>query len=73
MDGRGRWQDNIIIKRFECSLKYECVYLYAFKDGFEAHKIIVSWVNFYNSERLYSSLSGITPVMKYKQKVKKAS
>ena len=73
MDGRGRWRDNVIIERFWRSLKYECVYLYAFEDGFDARQIIASWVNFYNSERPHSSLGGVTPDMGYKWEVKKAA
>jgi Transposase and inactivated derivatives len=36
MDGRGRWQDNVFIERLWRSLKYECVYLYAFETGSDA-------------------------------------
>ena len=73
MDGRGRWRDNVIIERFWRSLKYECVYLYAFGDGFEARQIIASWMKFYNNERPHSSLGGLTPDMEYKWEVKKAA
>lgn len=31
MDGKGAWRDNRIIERLWRSLKYECVYLHAFK------------------------------------------
>ena len=31
MDGKGRWMDNVFIERLWRSLKYECVYLLAFK------------------------------------------
>ena len=73
MDGRGRWRDNVIIERFWRSLKYECVYLYAFETGFEARQLIASWVDFYNRERPHSSLGGITPDMEYERKVEKAA
>ena len=73
MDGRGRWRDNVIIERFWRSLKYECVYLYAFENGFEARQIIAVWVDFYNSERPHSSLGGITPDMEYEQEMKRAA
>ena len=73
MDGRGRWRDNVIIERFWRSLKYECVYLYAFENGFDARQISTIWVNFYNSERPHSSLGGVTPDMGYKWEVKKAA
>lgn len=35
MDGRGRWLDNVFVKRLWRSLKYECVYLHAFEIGSE--------------------------------------
>ena len=71
MDGRGRWRDNVIIERFWRSLKYECVYLYAFENGFEARWTIAQWIDFYNSERPHSSLGGITPDMEYERGMKK--
>ena len=73
MDGRGRWRDNVIIERFWRSLKYECVYLYAFESGSEARQILGAWLDFYNRQRPHSSLGEITPNMKYEQEVKQAA
>ncbi len=61
MDGRGRWMDNIFIERLWRSLKYECVYLNAFKTGSEARQGIGHWINLYNSERPHSAHNGATP------------
>jgi putative transposase len=33
MDGKGRFLDNIFVERLWRSLKYECVYLYAWSGG----------------------------------------
>ena len=61
MDGRGRFHDNIFIKRLWRSLKYEAVYLHERRDGLEAERIIGSWVSFYNEVRPHSALGGRTP------------
>lgn len=50
MDGKARYLDNIFIERLWRSLKYECVYLYAWSGGTEARKGIGKWINFYNTE-----------------------
>ena len=73
MDGRGRWLDNVFIERLWRSLKYECVYLYAFETGSEARAGIGRWVDFYNQQRPHSSLGGITPDMCYEQGFLKAA
>lgn len=44
MDGRGRWQDNVIVERFWRSIKYEEIYLDACADGKEAAKRIGTYV-----------------------------
>lgn len=46
MDGRGRWIDNRMIKRLWRSLKYECVYLNAFKTGSETRVGIGAWISY---------------------------
>jgi putative transposase len=40
MDDRGRWIDNVFIERLWRSLKYECVYLYAFETGSAARRAL---------------------------------
>ncbi len=61
MDGRGRWMDNVFIERLWRSLKYECVYLYAFETGSEARAGLARWIGYYNAQRPHSSLGGQTP------------
>jgi len=42
MDGKGQWMDNVFVERLWRSLKYECVYLNAFRNFKEARKQIWS-------------------------------
>ena len=65
MDGRGRCMDNVFIERLWRSLKYEAVYLHELPDGFEAERVIRSWMEFYNGTRPHSSLGGRTPAEAY--------
>ena len=65
MDGRGRCMDNIFIERLWRSLKYEAAYLHELRDGFEARRIIVDWIDFYSAERPHSALDGLTPAEAY--------
>ena len=61
MDGRGRWMDNVMIERLRRSLKYECVYLQAFKMGSQARTGIGGWIDYYNTSRPRSVFDGRTP------------
>ena len=61
MDGRGRYLDNIFIERLWRSLKQEAVYLHEITNGFQAKRIIDTWIEFYNSERLHTALDKRTP------------
>ena len=61
MDGRGRYLDNIFIERLWRSLKQEAVYLHELQDGFEAKRVIDSWIRFYNAERPHTALEKQTP------------
>ena len=60
MDGRGRCLDNVFIERLWRSLKYEAAYLHELCDGFEAERVIASWMRFYTQERPHSALGGRT-------------
>ena len=66
MDGRGRCLDNVFIERLWRSLKYEAVYLHELCDGFEAERVIASWMRFYTEERPHSALGGRTPSEAYR-------
>jgi putative transposase len=74
MDGRGRYLDNIfpsrglhsnhcqaVIERLWRSLKQEAVYLHELQDGFQAKRVIDSWIRFYNAERPHTSLDKRRP------------
>lgn len=65
MDGKGCWRDNVFIERFWRSLKYEEVYLHAYRSTSEARSGIGRYIDFYNSERPHSALDGRTPDAAY--------
>ena len=65
MDGRGAWRDNVFIERLWRSLKYECVYLYAFETGSELRAGLAKWTCCYNARRPHSALAGQTPDESY--------
>jgi len=61
MDGRGRAFDNIFVERFWRSLKYEEVYLHAYRDGRETREGIGRYIAFYCFERPHQALENRTP------------
>ena len=61
MDGKGRCLDNIFCERLWRSLKYEDVYLNAYKTVAEAKAGIGAWFTFYNDERPHHALDYFTP------------
>ena len=61
MDGKGSYNDNLFIERLWRSVKYEEVYLKAYKDGREARAGIGSYFRFYNAERPHQALGYQTP------------
>lgn len=67
MDGKGRWVDNVFIERFWRSLKYEEVYLYAYRDLNEARAGLERYFGYYNHQRRHTSLSKQTPAEVYDQ------
>ncbi|MGC4411331.1 transposase, partial [Rhizobium sp. ST-5] len=56
MDGKGAWRDNVFVERLWRSIKYEEVYLHAYKTASEARLGIGGYLTFYNSRRPHSSL-----------------
>ena len=68
MDGKGRFLDNIFVERLWRSLKYECVYLYAWETGSKAKAGVKKWVAFYNHKRPHSALGGQPPAVIYWQR-----
>jgi putative transposase len=65
MDGKGGFLDNIFIDRLWRTLKYKCVYLYAWETGSEAKVVIQKWMIFYNHQRPHSALGGRPPAVVY--------
>jgi len=65
MDGKGAWRDNVFVERLWRSIKYEEVYLHAYKTVSEARVGIGRYLTFYNSRRPYSSLDRQTPDQAY--------
>ena len=65
MDGKGAWRDNVFVERLWRSIKYEEVYLHAYKTVSEARESIGRYVTFYNSRRPHSSLDRQTPDQAY--------
>jgi putative transposase len=56
MSGKGRCWDNIFVERLWRTLKYEEVYPKEYTTGEEAHEGIKWYFNFYNMERIHTSL-----------------
>ena len=86
MDGKGRWRpshglranhcratDNRMIERLWRSLKYECIYLNAFKTGSETRAGIGKWIAYYNVERPHSTHGILTPDEAYDRKIEQMS
>jgi putative transposase len=61
MDGKGRWIDNVFIERLWRTVKYEDVYLHAYRDGRDAEQRLTSFFSFYNAGRLHQALDYRTP------------
>lgn len=61
MDGKGSYTDNLFIERLWRSLKYEEVYLKAYKHGRDARIGIGEYVRFYNTQRPHQALEYRTP------------
>jgi len=61
MDGKGRYSDNIYVKRLWRSVKYEEVYLKAYSGGREAKAGLDAYFSFYNTQRPHRALGCKTP------------
>jgi putative transposase len=64
-DGKGRALDNLAIKRFHRSLKYDEVYLKDYADLPEARREIGAYIERYNSFRPHQALGGRKPDAAY--------
>ncbi|WP_162950421.1 IS3 family transposase [Rhizobium jaguaris] len=65
MDGKGAWRDNVFVERLWRSIKYEEIYLHAYKSVPEARAGIGRYISFYNQRRPHSSLDRQTPDQAY--------
>jgi putative transposase len=61
MDGKGSYRDNLFIERLWRTVKYEEVYLKAYRDGRDARICIGDYFRFYNTERPHQALGYRTP------------
>ena len=61
IDGKGRYSDNLFIERLWRTVKYEEVYLKAYRDGRDARVGIGDYFCFYNTERPHQALGYMTP------------
>ena len=61
MDGRGCWMDNVFVERLWRSVKYEDIYLKAYKSIAEVRQGLREYFEFYNTRRRHQSLDRRTP------------
>lgn len=61
MDGKARWVDNVFVERLWRSVKYENVYLHAYRDGRDARAQLSAYFDFYNRRPPHQSLDYCTP------------
>lgn len=66
MDGKGRALDNIFIERFWRTLKYDKINIVIPIDGVELYKTCQDFIEYYNNERLHSSINYCCPKDYYK-------
>ena len=71
MDGKGRAIDNICIERFWRTLKYENIYKNDYVNIKDARAGIKKFIDYYNSERLHSSIDYNTPNEVYYKMINK--
>ena len=65
MDGKGSYNDNLFIERLWRTVKYEEVYLKAYRDGSEARAALADYFWFYNNQRPHQGLGYRTPATVY--------
>jgi len=61
MDGKGCWRDNVFVERLWRSVKYEEVYLHAYRSVSEAKAGIGKYFAFCNTRRSHTALDRQTP------------
>jgi len=66
MDGKGRWQDSVLIERLWRSVKHEWVLLHSYDTLPELEVLLVEWIDRYNKWRPHSSNADQTPWQAYR-------
>ena len=61
MDGKGCYKDNIFVERLWRSVKYECLYIWAFDNGKAVREALQTYFEWYNVERPHQGLDNQTP------------
>ena len=61
MDGKERYQDNILAERLWRTVKYEGVYLKAYANALEARRELGAYFRFYNDQRPHHALGYRNP------------
>ena len=54
--------DNAVAESFWATLKRECIRSRVFATRAEARRTIFRWINWYNTNRIHTSLNGHTPI-----------
>jgi len=65
MDGKGRWMDNVFIEQLWKSVKYEDIYLKAYRSMAEVKKELAAYFPFYNEKQWHQNFDRKTPSMVY--------
>lgn len=65
MDGKGAWRDNIFVERLWRSVKYEDIYLHAYKTPSEVKQGLTRYFHFYNTRRPHQAHAGQVPDTAY--------
>lgn len=66
MDGRNRWMDNVFVERLWRTVKYEDIYLHGYDTPRELERGLRLYFDFYNEERIHSSLGNRVPIAVYR-------
>ena len=61
MDGKGRYQDNLLAERLWRTVKYEEVHLKAYANAATARRELGAYFQFYNNQRPHQALDYRTP------------
>ena len=59
MDGKGAWRDNVVVERLWRTIKYEEIYLRAYRSVSEARSGLDRYLAFYNRCRPHSALGAL--------------